>query len=226
MRAPAGDVLAGLAQGTAVVATGAGLGGLIGGVAGRVLGHRGGCRVGDAGGARRRGAAIGGAVSALWAVPYGRAIARTGPYRDGARGVRRFVVDLSWSSLNTWAGALYYTSHAAVHHHVDEERSRATGALWIVEGVAPRYATTIGIVKAGSTDHVDAHEMVHVFQARLLGPLYLPSVGLNYVLASVIPFWLLYHDRDRWPITGVASYFLNGVYPNVWNEFWAYRTTG
>ena len=80
-------------------------------------------------------------------------------------------------------------------------------------------------MKAGCTEHVDAHEMVHVFQARLLGPLYLPSVGLNYAVATVIPFWLLYRDAERWPITGFTSYFLNGVYPNVWNEHWAYRVT-
>jgi hypothetical protein len=134
-------------------------------------------------------------------------------------------VDLTWSALNTWAGALYLAGHLAVGHRLDDARSRGTGSLWVVEGTFPGYATTIGIVKAGATEAVDAHEMVHVFQGRLLGPLYLPSVGLNYVLATVVPYWLPYHDRSRWPITGIATYFLNGVYPNVWNEAWAYRAT-
>ena len=97
--------------------------------------------------------------------------------------------------------------------------------MWITEGALPGYATTIGIVKAGATDAVDAHEMVHVLQARLFGPLYLPTVGVNYVLATVAPYWLLYRDGDRWPVTDVRTYFLNGVYPHVWNEHWAYRAT-
>jgi hypothetical protein len=56
--------------------------------------------------------------------------------------------------------------------------------------------------------------------------LYLPLVLANYVLATVAPYWLLYHDRTRSPINGVTSYFRRGVYPHVWNEEWAYRVAG
>ena len=48
---------------------------------------------------------------------------------------------------------------------------------------------------------------------------------LNYIVATLIPYWLLFRDKDRYPITGFASYFENGVYPHVWNELWAYRAT-
>ncbi|MBA2281983.1 MAG: hypothetical protein H0W25_12240 [Acidimicrobiia bacterium] len=151
-------------------------------------------------------------------------MARGRPY-VGARGAWRCGVDATWSSLNTWAGALYYAAHRLTGNQPDFAKTVGRGSVWLTRGVVPKYATTIGPVKAGSSDRVDRHEEIHVFQARLFGPLYLPSVALNYVVATVLPYWLLFRGRSRRPITGVASYFEDGVYPNVWNELWAYRAT-
>ena len=89
--------------------------------------------------------------------------------------------------------------------------------------MVPKYATTIGTVKAGSNEYIDEHEMIHVFQAQLFGPLYLIGVGLNYVVATILPYWLF---KNRRKITGFGSYFEDGVYPNVWNELWAYKVAG
>lgn len=200
-----GSAVAGWVQGVAVTAVGAGLGFGIG---------------------RRLGAVAGGVLSGLFAVPFGRAVAECRPYHGSARGVRRCILDATWSSLNTWAGAIYYGLHRMAGNHHDVVRSTGSGSIWLVNGVVPRYATTIGTVKAGSTDAVDRHEEIHVFQARLFGPLYLPLVVLNYVVATVVPYWLLFYDKARYPITGFASYFEHGVYPHVWNELWAYRATG
>ena len=198
-------VLAAWVQGVTVTAVGGGLGYLIG---------------------RGVGAAVLGVLSLVLAIPYGRAIAAAEPYKGSTLGAWRCVVDATWSSLNTWAGAIYYAAHRLFGNTLDTSRSVGTGSLWLVKGVVPKYATTIGPVKAGSNTDIDRHEEIHVFQARLFGPLYLPLVGMNYVLATVIPYWLLFRDPVRRPISGFGSYFENGVYPHVWNEFWAYRATG
>lgn len=67
---------------------------------------------------------------------------------------------------------------------------------------------------------------MHVFQARLLGPLYIPLVVANYVLFTIAPVWLLYHDHAGAPINRFTRYFEIGVYPHVWNEAIAYRIQG
>jgi hypothetical protein len=174
--------------------------------------------------AGRVGAVVLGLLSVPFAITFGRAVRRGRPYA-GRRGALRCLVDATWSSLNTWAGAVYYGLHRLAGNTHVLAKSSGRGSIWLEKGVVRKYATTIGPVKAGSTDRIDRHEEVHVFQARLFGPFYLPLVALNYVIATVVPYWLLFRDEERYPITGVASYFENGVYPHVWNELWAYRVS-
>jgi hypothetical protein len=170
------------------------------------------------------GAIIVALLSVVLAIPFGRAVVQGRPYAGGM-GAWRCLIDATWSSLNTWAGALYYALHRVRGNPHDLARSAGRGSIWLTRGVTARYATTIGTVKAGCNDRLDAHEEVHVLQARIFGPFYLPLVALNYVIATIIPYWLLFYDKQRYPITGFASYFHNGVYPHVWNELWAYRAT-
>lgn len=199
-----GAAVAGWVQGLAVTVTGAAMGSVAAGWAG---------------------ALVAGLLSAVFAVPYGRAVARGRPYQGSGLNVWRCIVDATWSSLNTWAGAIYYGLHRLARNRLDVERTRGTGSIWLVNGVVSRYATTIGIVKAGSNEHIDRHEEIHIFQARLFGPLYIPLVIVNYVIATVVPYWLLFRDKARYPVRGFSAYFENGVYPHVWNELWAYRAT-
>ena len=195
--------VAGLVQGLAVALFGALLGGLLGGVVGAVIGL---------------------VILGLFAIPYGRAVAQGQMYAGDALGIWRLVLDASWSVPNTAAGAIYYGVHRLTGNTHDVTKTKGSGAIWLVKGVVPKYATTIGTVKAGSNEYIDDHEMIHVFQARLFGPLYLIGVGLNYVVATILPYWLLFKNRRR--ITGFGSYFEDGVYPNVWNELWAYKVAG
>lgn len=192
---------AGIFVGVSVALTGVGLGVLVGGPVGAV---------------------ILGAISALFAIPYGRAVALGKQYR-GATGAFLCVIDATWSSLNTWAGAIYYGIHRMAGNTHDAAKSAGTGSIWLTKGVVAKYATTIGLVKAGSGPTIDKHEEIHILQARIFGPLYLPLVGANYVLATVLPYWLLFRDKEKHPISGFGSYFEHGVYPHVWNELWAYR---
>jgi len=170
------------------------------------------------------GAGILGVLSLLLAIPFGRAVAQGQPY-EGGMGAWRCFLDATWSSFNSWAGAVYYGIHRLTGNTQDTTRSKGKGSIWLTKGVVSKYATTVGTVKAGSNDYIDGHEEIHIFQARLFGPFYIPLVVLNYVLATIIPYWLLFNDRDRYPVTGFASYFENGVYPHVWNELWAYKVS-
>jgi hypothetical protein len=169
------------------------------------------------------GALIGLVVFGAFAVPYGMAVAAGKMYDGDAINIWRFIFDATWSSLNTAAAAIYYGVHLVTGNTLNVALTQGTGAIWLDKGVVPQYATTIGTVKAGSNASIDDHEMIHVFQARLFGPLYLILVGINYVIASIVPYWLLMKHK---PITGFGSYFEDGVYPHVWNELWAYGAAG
>jgi hypothetical protein len=157
---------------------------------------------------------------------FGWAIASAKVYEPSARGVLLFAVDHTWSVLNTVVGAVYLTAHLLFGHSLDRPASRHSGRLNVVEGVSPRYATTIGTVCAGAGPGIQRHEDVHIVQARLLGGLYIPLVLANYVLFTVAPVWLIYHDHASAPINRFTRYFEIGVYPHVWNEAIAYRVQG
>ncbi|SCG42688.1 glycine zipper family protein [Micromonospora coxensis] len=185
------------------------LGALLGGLAGGVLGT-----------------VIGGVVGLLVGAPFGWAVASARVYGADARGIALFVVDHTWSLPNTAAGALFLAAHLVFGHRLDRTVSQHSCRVNVVEGVSPRYATTIGTVCAGSSPGIQRHEDVHILQGRLLGPLYLPLVALNYVLFTIAPVWLLWHDHTNAPINRFTRYFEIGVYPHVWNEAIAYRIQG
>jgi hypothetical protein len=142
------------------------------------------------------------------------------------RGLSVYVIDHTWSGVNTLAGAMFLLVALALGSRLDLAATRGSNRIGMAEGVLPGYATTIGIVQAGTGRRVDRHEAVHILQARIFGPAYLPLVVAGYVLATVLPYWLIYHDRRSQPITGFGAYFHRGVYPHTWHEEWAYRVQG
>ncbi|MGQ0616409.1 MAG: glycine zipper family protein [Acidimicrobiia bacterium] len=173
------------------------------------------------------GALVLGAVGLALGFMYGRAIVVSEAYDFASSGgIVAFVVDHTWSLLNTVAGALYLTGNLVFGNRIDRAQSRHSNTVALTNGVFPGYATTIGPVEAGVTPTIAVHEAVHVFQARLFGFLYLPLVVLNYIIATILPYWLIYHDKAGHPIGGFRDYFEKGVYPHVWNEAWAYRVEG
>lgn len=158
-------------------------------------------------------------------VVYGWAVAVAPVYEPtSARGVAAFIVDHSWSLSNTLVGAMFLAVSLVFGNRLDRD---FTGHVGLRSPAIAGYAgTTIGPVQAGTGTGVDRHEAVHVLQARLFGPLYLPLVGLSYTVATVLPYWLLYHDHAAHPIRGIRGYFTRGVYPHTWHEEWAYRVEG
>lgn len=167
-----------------------------------------------------------GALGLLAGALHARAVVATDSYPPDRRGAWLAVVDHTWSLPNTVAGSLLLAVALALGNRPDPDRSRHRSTVVLREGVMPGFATTIGTVEAGTTHHLAAHEYLHVLQARLFGPAYLPLVALNYVVATVLPYWLVYHDRTARPIRSVRDYFLRGVYPHTWHEEWAYRVGG
>jgi hypothetical protein len=160
----------------------------------------------------------------------GRALAEVASYDLGtARGAALFAVDHTWSLVNTVAGAIFLLVNLARRNGLDPDSSRGTRSIVFTRGVFPGYATTIGNVIAGvkaTSVSLRRHEEVHVLQARLFGPFYIPLVGVGYLVAILLPYWLLYHDRAARPIRSVRDYFMRGVYPHTWHEEWAYSVGG
>lgn len=174
-----------------------------------------------------RGLLIGLAVGLLLGLVFGWAVGAAEVYDlRSVSGVLLFVLDHTWSLANTVAGALFLSINRILRNRLDRTQSRHSGAVVLANGVFPGFATTIGTVQAGTTPTISLHEGAHVTQARIFGPLYIPLVLANYALATIAPYWLIYHDRVNRPIDGFRAYFIRGVYPNTWNERWAYRVEG
>ncbi len=188
-------------QGASVVVVGATLGALVGGRAGLVVGL---------------------VVSLAPAVVFARVLAGCRPYPSGGRGVGLALLDATWGSLTTWVSAWYLLVLRARRNPPDRDRSHGSGLVHLCDPAIPGYATTIGIVTAGCSGRVEPHERVHVLQARIFGPLYLPLVGLGFVVATLVPYWLI-SSRSRGRVRDLSSFFVHGVYPNTWHEWWAYR---
>lgn len=170
----------------------------------------------------RIGAAVGAAASLPPAWRYVAALRACRPYMPDASGRALAVLDATWAGPTTFAGAWFLLLLEARGNRIDAGRSSGAGLVHLCDQAIPGYATTVGVVTAGCSPRVEAHERVHVLQARLFGPLYLPLVGLGWVVATLLPYWLL-RPRARAAVTSVRTYFVRGVYPHTWHEWWAYR---
>src|SRR5262245_39469340 len=78
---------------------------------------------------------IAGVIGAALGFVYGRAVAVAKPYDASALGVWRFVVDHTWSLLNTVAGALYLAVHLLFGNSIDRTFSTASGTIRLKNGV-------------------------------------------------------------------------------------------
>lgn len=168
------------------------------------------------------GLVIGLAAGAIFGGVHAWAMTQTSCYAATAKSWFLLLVDNTWSLTNTMVGAGFLSLNLAMGNKLDHDRCADRSSLVLRNGVMKGYATTIGPVEAGTNDHLDKHEAVHVFQARLFGPLFYPIVGLSYVVCTIFPYWLIYHDHKKRPITNLSSYFQQGVYPHTWHEEWAY----
>ena len=154
-------------------------------------------------------ALIGGSIGGIYsAVAFGRDI-----YGMGPLSILGYVLDMSWSLLNTTASLLVWLPACMIaggDFVEPDDRSRRSGTFVYSEN--PRGggydATTIGTVIAGGWC---SHEEVHVWQARIFGPLYLPLYGLSLVLNILFRL-----------CTGKTEEIAMQAYYRVCFEDWAY----
>lgn len=207
------------------------------------------------------GALLGGLTGMVWGVPrlgafvggcHGWLAGRLRVYELRAKqGVVAFVLDHTWALPTTIGGTIAMTAGelrrrlSGVDPGFDEELSSRRNRFVFRGGFVLRrgFALTVGAVITGAGDAagnltdrrrrlVDDHEDVHVWQARLLGPVY-PMLYASWFVGGVLvavarrlsgrasrtlsdeidtlayyrnPFeWHAYTCDDNWPPAGVDS---------------------
>lgn len=129
---------------------------------------------------------------------------------------------------------------AAVAVALATSRSLSAGKEWV--SYQPRGASGFGVTvlqRLGTVNIGGAgnHERVHVLQARILGPIFLPLVGISYVVLTLFQcVWSLTIGlvlrlakvRDtawfRAPATSAVPGFWGWIYFATPMEVWAYGT--
>ena len=181
-------------------------------------------------------------VGALFGAAYGGLFGAHDVYGlpGSATGWALLAVDLTWALPSTVAGAVLGNLVYPFFGSPSTSDSRAAG--WLVyqppaertSGFGRDVLQTIGTVNIGGRG---AHEHVHLAQARILGPLYLPAVILGYVattLAQVgftatagLVLWIARRRPRPWfvaPDESAVSGFWGWIYYQTPIERWAYGT--
>lgn len=129
-------------------------------------------------------ALIVGAVMGVVAGVYSAFAIASRIYKIGFLSILGYIVDVTWSLLNSLAGLAVWIPAALIsgaNFCTPTEDSRRSGTF--VYDKNPRGggfgATTIGTVIAGGWS---SHEEVHVWQARLFGPFYMIIYILSFLL--------------------------------------------
>lgn len=168
------------------------------------------------------------------AAAYGFFAGYTDVYEFGPRGIALYVVDVTWSALNTFTGMVFLIrcklngiyqqpdadskKRGIIHyedHPFDNQPKAALGGA---------DATTIGNVMGGKWL---THETIHVQQARIFGPFYWFTYLFGY-FANAVPMFVkwLVTGQYKVPYKGKASIsFVHWeAYGRVVMEDWAYRS--
>lgn len=104
-------------------------------------------------------------------------------------GVLLLLCDLSWSLISTVAG--FVLGNAIYIFFGTPDRTYSEGKNWIsykppptrTSGFGVDVLQTIGTVNLGGEGK---HEPVHVLQARILGPVFIPFVIVSYIITGAI----------------------------------------
>ena len=148
------------------------------------------------------------------------------------------LVDLTWSFPNTLFGAV--TGMWLYAFFGTPNRANSEGRGWI--SYSPRSSTgfgndvlqTLGTINIGGSGQ---HERMHLLQARIFGPLYLPLFGISYIVTFLIQclFTLVLglilkatgvrttaHLNP--PASSAVSGFFGWIYHSTPFEEWAYAS--
>ena len=154
------------------------------------------------------------------------------------KGWAELLVDMTWSLPNTLFGLVF--GNLIYIFFGNPSRSESKDEGWIV--YKPRSASGFGndVLQVLGTVNIGGkgqHEKMHVLQARIFGPLYLPLFGLFYavnfliqVLWTITLGWILKVAGVRdtaWftpPSSSAVSGFFGWIYYATPFELWAYAS--
>ncbi len=152
-------------------------------------------------------------IAAVIAGVYSAVAFARGIYAVGFFSILGYLLDTSWSLLNTAASLLVWLPACMVaggDFVEPDDNSRRSGTF--VYSKNPRggdyAATTIGTCVAGGWS---SHEEMHVWQARLFGPLYMPVYLLSLLLNLLFRLF-----------TGKTEGIVMQAYYRICFEDWAY----
>ncbi len=148
------------------------------------------------------------------------------------------IVDLTWSLPNTIFGFVFGNIIYILFGTPSKNESQNKG--WIVfmpnatSGFGVNVLQTLGTVNLGGAG---AHEKVHLLQARIFGPLYLPIFAVNYVVNFLIQgLWTITLGMILWKTghrntpyfrpssSSAVGGFFGWIYYATVLEIWAYAT--
>jgi hypothetical protein len=153
-------------------------------------------------------------------------------------GAGLLIVDLTWSLSNTIAG--FVVGNLIYMFFGTPSRDQSRDQNWISykargkKGFGVDVLQTIGTVNLGGAGN---HEKVHVVQARIFGPFFIPIVLVNYFLTGLVQILFtvtiggilkLAGVRDtayfRPPASSAVKGFFGWIYAATVIELWAYAT--
>ena len=155
------------------------------------------------------------------------------------KGWLEVLIDFTWSLPNTVWGFVIGNIIFPIFGSPSRDQSRDAG--WIVymprspsSTLGNRVLQTHGTLNIGGAGR---HERIHLLQARIFGPLFLPIYAVNYVINFVLQgLWTITIGMILWkagvretayfrPIgDSVAQGFFGWIYYATIFEFWAYST--
>jgi hypothetical protein len=157
---------------------------------------------------------------------------------DSGVGWFQLIIDLTWSLPNTLFGFVFGNIIYVFFGAPSQDLSRDKG--WIAfnprgaSGFGTDVLQTLGTVNLGGEGQ---HELMHVLQARIFGPLYLPIFAVNYAVNFIIQVLftctigaILYLTRIRTtpyfrpPERSAVSGFFGWIYYSNLFELWAYAS--
>jgi len=156
-------------------------------------------------------------VALICAVPaaiYSPIALASGVYEVGFFSILGYVLDMTWSVLNTLVGLVYIPIciFAGGGFQVDSDTQRSGTFCYLASPRGVGWRMTLGTVIGGGWNR---HEEVHVWQARMFGPAYFPIYGLCWLLNVIFRL-----------ITGKLTDAAVEAYRRVCFEDWAYAAGG
>lgn len=162
-----------------------------------------------------------------------------GSYDLGSvRGWLLLIVDHTWALPSTLLGAV--VGNIVYPFFGTPSSQLSAGGEWVsyrargTSGFGVDVLQTIGTVNIGGAGN---HERVHLLQARILGWIFLPTVGISYVVTTLLQCaWsltigLILHlakvRRSAWlrpPQRSAVAGFWGWIYYATPMELWAYAT--